>query len=177
MRTVWFRVLEGVAVVATNVDFEISCRPDISGTLYAHDYFAAYAANRIAGGGDIFVYGTFTPSATNDTGLCYFHGCTMMDGSAIDLSEKTAPWSVKSDGGDTGAALVAKFDNNASVDIKLGSRRIAKDEAIVTWTNNTRPPNLATLTFKGVFNDRTVILKKRDDGLYMPPRGLMLIVK
>ena len=176
VRTGWFRVPEGFTVMATNVDFEISCRPDISGTLYAHDYTAVYFGSRVSGSGDIFVYGTFTPSATNEVASDCFHGCTMMDGSAIDLSVKTGPWPILSSYGDAKANLVVAFADNANVDVKLGSRRIAKDEAIMTWTDSTRPANLSSLTFRGVFNDRTVTLSKKDDGLYMPG-GLIILFR
>jgi hypothetical protein len=46
----------------------------------------------------------------------------------------------------------------------------------MTWTDATRPANLATLTFCSVVNGREVTLTKRSDGLYLP-RGFMLIVQ
>lgn len=173
--TGYFRVPNNVTVVATNVDFEVKCRIEIAGALYAHDYSAIYVGNDIIGAGDIFVHGTFTPGEAYKDGESTFHGCTMMDGSSIDLAAKTAPWPVRSSHTGDGARLVT-FENGAKVSVKLGSRRIAKDEAIMTWTDATRPANLSTLTFKGVFDNRIVPLAKRDDGLYMP-RGFMLVVR
>ena len=174
VRTGWFRVPEGFTVMATNVDFEISCRIDIGGNLYLHDYTAAYVGTYIQGEGNIFVYGTFKPGETNEVGASCFHGCTLMDGSTIDLADKGAPWPVSSYAG--GSTKLVTFADGARVNVNIGSRRIAKDEAVMTWTNATRPTNLGTLTFRSVVNGREVTLTKDSDGLYLR-RGLVLIFK
>ena len=163
----------GVLVNATNVDFSIGCKlnPKDAEHLDVHDYAAtctdADAAGEPAATRWLKVHGTFTPAAAP------FLGCEMQDGSSIDLSAKSAAWSVKSS---RKSLNVVSFADGAAVRILLGSRIVTKDEAIVSWTEETRPANLASLKFIGVLDGRTVGLSKRSDGLYCA-RGLMITVR
>ena len=161
---------------ATNVDFRISAKINfnVNSQFHMHDYIPLNTDRTIhtESGSKLCVYGTFKPNTANN----YFLSPEMQDNTEIDLSGMSGPWSTTSEGSDLVDCKYVTFVNGARVDIKLGSRNVSADEAIVTWDSTSKPTNLSSLTFKGVFNDRIVTLSKRDDGLYMP-RGLVIIVK
>ena len=74
-------------IAATNVDFRIETPLRIYAPFSLHDYEAAHANLNTVGGestAEMKVFGTFTP-ASHDA----FYGCTMMDGSTIDLKNRT----------------------------------------------------------------------------------------
>ncbi len=100
------------------------------------------------------VFGTFTPDSE------FFYGPTMQDGSAIDLSAKTAAWSstslINSGGNPT-----TRFASGAGVAILLGARTPAQDVKLITWTSTTKPGSTVSLT-----ND-TYVLRVENDGLYV----------
>ena len=74
-----------------------------------------------------------------------------------------------------GAKLL--FADGSTVRVDLGARKWKSREKIVDWSTST-PANLATLTFRGVCVDGpTAKLIKRADGLYMPMKGLMVLVR
>ena len=117
-----------------------------------------------SGTGRMYVYGMFTP--TTD----YFYGCTMMDGSTIDLSGRSGTWST------TGAYNCGRrtvdFADNATIYVKLGHRNgFPANTPVIGWT--TRPANLDTLTFKREERGTTMI--KLDDGVYLQSGTLVLI--
>ena len=113
-----------------------------SATLNVSNYFAKYSYKYGSGTGALNVYGTFTP--TNST---YFYGCTMQNGSTIDLSAKTGPWN------STVSASVSydktvKYASGATVKIDVHGRTFALGDQIIAWTS--RPENV---TF--VFDEET----------------------
>ena len=169
-------IFEDATIWATTVTFRVSTRVNLSENVQFHmlDYIAEHTVNVLyaKGGSQLYVYGTFKPNTANS----YFVGPQMQDGATVDLSEMTGPWSVKSGGANLTTCKYVTFANGATVNVNLGSRKVSTSEAIMTWDAESKPANLATLTFKGVFNDRTVTLSKREDGLYMP-RGLVIIVQ
>lgn len=113
----------------------------------------------------MYVYGTFTPVTD------YFYGCTMMDGSTIDLSGRSGTLSLTS-AANCGRRTV-DFADNATIYVKLGDRRgFSSRTPVISWT--TRPSNLDGLTFKRA--EGNVKMIKKDDGVYIQP-GLIMIVK
>ncbi len=117
------------------------------------------------GTANMYVYGTFTPATD------YFYGCTMMDGSTIDLSGRSGSWSTTS-AHDCGRRTV-DFANGATIYVKLGDRhRFSSRTPVIGWT--TRPSNLDGLTFKRA--EGNVKMVKRADGVYIQP-SLVVIVK
>ena len=132
---------------------------------------SAYSNVNSAGTTNLCVYGTFMPQTD------YFYGCTMMDGSAIDLSGKTAPWSLTS--AETAGGLTnVVFDTGATVRVKLGGRRVSSKTPVIEWSEEagTKPANLATLKFTSVEGERRRNFIKKEDGLYVTS-GFMIIVK
>ena len=126
-------------VVATNVDFRINAALNMVNVLSARDYEAVFSANYNAGTNALKVCGAFKPSAHN-----YFYGCTMLDGSTLDLTSRTNAWPVTSEF--TSGSRTVTFAENANITVKLEGRTdlktVAKSETpyVATWTAQTAPP-------------------------------------
>ena len=152
---------------ATNVDFIVGSALNLGTALSVHDYEAVFGANYNTGTAALNVYGTFKPSEHD-----YFYGCTMQDGSAIDLSSRTnaLPRVSAFTGGDN----TLKFATNATVRVKLGGRKVSHKTPIVSWA--TAPENLAGLKFVSGDEDRRFSVVKKDDGLYIHT-GVVIFVR
>ena len=164
----WLNTLTS-ACVATNVDFIVGCALNLGTALSVHDYEAVYSYNAAnSGTAALNVYGTFKPSEHN-----YFYGCTMQDGSTIDLSARTnalprvAAFTTNGD-------KTLKFANNATVKIKLGGRKVSSKTPIVSWA--TAPENLAGLKFVCGDEERRFAVIKKEDGIYIQ-RGMVIFVR
>ena len=176
----WLQVVN--ACVATNVDFKVKCALNIGNTLSVRDYEAVWASNtqsHNAGTAALNVYGTFTPAAGQK-----FYGCTMQDGSTIDLSGATGAFSTLSYY--TGGSTNIKFAANANVTVNLAGRTdlraIVKSENpfVVTWPEGLGPA--ADVTFQVDAETKRAGLKIiRDDernGLRLVRKpSFMLIVR
>jgi hypothetical protein len=102
-------------------------------------YVAQYTDKYNHGAGAIKVYGTFTPAAVLSNGNECFHGCEMQNGSCIDLSAKSNAWDVVATGwggtGDSDGNRTTTFEDNATVAVLLGSRRVRSLEKIIDWSS------------------------------------------
>ena len=152
---------------ATNVDFIVGSALNLGTALSVHDYESVYDWNANSGTAALNVYGAFKPSAHD-----YFYGCTMQDGSTIDLSSRTnaLPRVSAFTSGDN----TLKFATNAIVRVKLGGRKVSRNEPIVSWA--TAPENLAGLKFVCGDENRRFSIVKKDDGLYIHT-GLVIFVR
>ena len=153
---------------ATNVDFIVGSALKLGTALSVHDYEAAYNYNANNGTAALNVYGTFKPAREHD----YFYGCTLQDGSTIDLSARTnaLPRVSAFTAGDN----TLKFATNATVRVKLGGRKVSSKTPIVSW--ETAPDNLAGLRFVCGDEERRYGVVKKEDGLYIHT-GLFIFVK
>ena len=142
----WLHIVQ--PCVATNVDFKVGCALQIAAALSVRDYEAVWASNtqsHNAGTAALNVYGTFTPAAGQK-----FYGCTMQNGSTIDLSGATGAFSTLSYY--TGGSTNIKFAANANVTVNLAGRTdlrtIVKSENpfVVTWPEGLGPA--ANVTFQ-----------------------------
>lgn len=135
------------------------------------DYTAArtYSNSRSGGLGDLFVYGTFKPQEA------YFWGCKMMDGSTIDLSGKIAAWSLTSAETKGDGKKNVEFADNATVAVKLGSRRLPHVTKLISWDGNNCPSNLGTLKFVSAEGERVRCFVKKNDGLYVASGFKMMV--
>ena len=141
----WLEVVN--PCVATNVDFRINSALAVSNTLSVCDYEAVWASNtktHNAGKSALNVYGTFTPTAGQK-----FYGCTMQDGSTIDLSSKTGTFSTLSYY-TTGSTNI-QFAANANVTVNLAGRAdlsaLARERGLVmSWPEGLGPA--ANVTFQ-----------------------------
>ena len=133
------------------------------------DYVAqrAYDNTKCVGTTNLYVYGTFTPRTD------YFYGCTMKNGSTIDLREKDGVWST------TSAATVGRktvdFEDGAKITIDVRGR--GTRVKVVDWTGHT-PGNLDTLSFVPDARSRSVgvSLYVKPDGIYISS-GTMIFVR
>lgn len=118
------------------------------------------------GGAEIAVSGEFKPVE----GKCI--NATMLDGSTLDLSGMSGPWNaygaVVEDMGSGGALA---FADNATVKVKIGSRRVSLAEPIVTFVDANGevvpPSNYDTLAFRRGDSGRAYQVMKRDNGIYI----------
>ena len=151
---------------ASNVDFIVGSALNLGTALSVHDYESVYDWNANSGTAALNVYGAFKPSAHD-----YFYGCTMQDGSTIDLSSRTnaLPRVSAFTGGDN----TLKFATNATVRVKLGERKVSHKTPVVSW--ETAPENLAGLKFVCGDEDRQFSIIKKDDGLYIYTGTIILV--
>ena len=121
------------ATEARDVDIRLGSAVQIWTPTSVRNYEQVYDADQNMGEEALNVYGIFKPAAGHN----YFYGCTMQDGSTIDLSGKTGTWSVKS--AFSQGRNTVSFADGASVTLNLAGREdlraIAKSSSpyIVTW--------------------------------------------
>lgn len=163
-------IISGSGVTATNADFSVQCGLNIDQPFTVRNYVSTWnMANGNNGSATMSVYGVFKP--TTD----YFYGCRMMDGATLDLSARETVLNAQSLC--TGGNRVISFEENATVGVSLGSRRVSSDSAIVSWTSETKPANVDTVKFVCVDDDRKCALLLKDDGLYYSRCGLRISVR
>ena len=125
--------------VATNVDFRFNCALKIYSPLSVRGYEQVYGASAYNdGNAELAVHGTFRPAAHD----C-FYGCTMQDGSTIDLSGRTGAFSTLSSF--TTGSTSLKFASGATVKVKLSGRtdfddlKVHDAPCFMTWPENLAP--------------------------------------
>ncbi|MBR2939860.1 MAG: hypothetical protein IKC14_00965, partial [Kiritimatiellae bacterium] len=160
--------------VATNVDFRIGSALKIYAPLSVRNYEPAYGYDANEGTGVFSVHGTFKPAAHD-----YFYGVTLMDGSTIDLSQRTSALPLTSLF--SGGRKTIDFAVNAKVTVDLSGRAdvaaLAKSEDyVVTWTEATAPG--ADVTFRlDAATAAKYTLKADATGLRLGRGGFMMIVR
>ena len=182
--TVRTRSTSGVGVLqvysakdARTVDFDIGTKLDMKASLDVHDYTANAANVANSGTAALNVWGTFRPLALVGE-KDYFYGCTLQNGSTLDLSGRTVVWKTTSDC--TGGANEVTFAANATITVNLAGREIAFPSGehclkIIDWETN--PPD-STTKFKLDAETRAqgYSCAKREDGLYLSKPGFMILV-
>ena len=161
----------GEGVVATNVDFTLNCSVIVRSecSFKVRDYESLGGAGHSYGQyGPMEVYGTFKP--TSDI----FYGCTLMDGSTLDLSTRTTTLNAISAA--TGGCTNLAFEANSTVNVSLGSRHCGNSTPILSWTEGTKPANVDTVKFVLADADRKYTLVAKADGLYAQ-NGLVLVFR
>lgn len=167
------RIMDGTLSVAGDGTFSIIYDLDMSDatldaacaisvasgkTLAVRNYIARYAGSANGGDGALTVSGTFRPVEAG------FFGATMLDGSAIDLSEWTDALPLNG----------LKFADDATVRLSLGGRKVPSNTKLVGWNEGEEPSNLRTIKF---FTDDGVKLSRQSDGIYFSRRGLVIIFR
>ena len=154
---------------AETVDFKVGCALWLYGPLSVRNYEALYDRNSNNGWAAFNIHGAFKPSAHN-----YFHGCTMMDGSTIDLSLRESALPLVSAFTNTNSDRTLKFADGATVYIDLGGKKFPQGK-VISWAE--KPANINTVKFlhapglapKGGF-------VAMSDGLYLKT-GIMIFVR
>ncbi|MBO7654094.1 MAG: hypothetical protein J6U40_04160, partial [Kiritimatiellae bacterium] len=130
-------------IAAATADFRVNCALRLYAPISVRNYDAVYGSNYNAGTAALKVYGTFTPHTD------YFYGCTMMDGSTINLSGKTGAWSLTSLF--TGGNNTVGFSDNATVTVNLSGRNDLREISrsnspyVIVWGEDDEPA--ASVTF------------------------------
>ena len=157
-----------VDVDASTVDFVVNSAIQLDGQLDVHDYEAQWSgAGYNKGSAALNVHGTFKPSAHD-----YFYGCTLMDGSTIDLSNRTGALPLTSAFTDTGKKTL-EFASGATLSVLASSKnatRNANGKQIISWS--AIPEGV---TFQPVKAGQRLVPKA--DGLYLEGAGFSLIVR
>ena len=138
----------------------------LDGHLDVEDYYAACTIDSNHGTGGMSVYGRFTPATD------YFYGCTMQNGSTIDLNGCTGVWSTTS-AFTTGLNRVT-FAEGATVTVDVHSRRSWTGK-ILGWGEGNAPSGVV---FKVDDESKAMgrALSVSGDGLYAVS-GIMMIVR
>ena len=163
----WLQTKSGKTVTATNADFRVGSAMKILGPISVRDYEQVYGANNNDGTAAFNVHGTFKPAAGHN----YFYGCTMQDGSTIDLSSRT-----------DALPLVSSFtkgDNTlkfaaGTIHVKLGERNVTRNTCLISWSS--KPSGIASTRFVNAEGERSRRFSARADGLYLSG-GTMIIVR
>lgn len=154
-----------VAVDASTVDFRVGCALNLTSPLDVRDYEPVWngaAYNR--GAAALNVHGAFRPAAHD-----LFYGCTMLDGSTLDLVNRTTPLPMTAAFTDGGKKTL-EFASGATVKVRVDARAFGEGEKLVEWN---APP--AGVTF---VSDRAGLkVEAREDGLYLVNIGTLIIVR
>ena len=159
----WFETLDEVD--ASTASFYVGCALNIDGDMVVKDYVVQYGGESNAGEHSLRVKGTFAPLTDR------FYGCTLLNGSTLDLSSVEGEWHLSS-AFKAGANTVA-FADRAKIQIAIGDRKVKRGTRLVSW--DAAPENLGGVRFSC---DRSGMgIEARNDGLYLKSKGgLALIV-
>jgi hypothetical protein len=126
-------------------------------------------AGSFAGTKTLVVLGEYRPA---EGGRTRFPNMLLADGATFDLSEmgSVATFETTSANGNN----MLSFEDNATIKVKIGERRISASTPIVSWTET--PLNLDTLTFVGDDPERAYRINKKSNGIYVQDAGGLLIV-
>ena len=160
------------AAGSVTMDLDVSTPLNVGADITARNYIARYESTANAGTAALNVHGTFTPVTDN------FYGCTMQDGSMLDITSKTDVWSTT--GAFTNGANTVTFAANSVVNVALAADRELTFDAnglaqVVSW--ETEPPETTKFKLAGPALERKRPLVRRSGGLYMMRSTMMIIVR
>ena len=170
----------GIDIWATNVNFTVGSRiggksddADPSNKLrglHVGNYVqtGTYASDTVGKTLKLHVHGTFTAPTNN-----YFYGCTMEDGSAVDLSMQSGAWSNLSAAGNRRLT----FADGSKIYVKVGARAMDENTALITWNAAAKPSNLDTLSFAFAYSDDLPLTKTADSVMGIGPIDTMSLTK
>lgn len=169
-------------IAATNVNFRIENQMRLYAPLSLHDYEAAYdnlAKVGLDSTAEMKVFGTFRPGAHNA-----FFGCTMQDGSAIDLSNRTEEGALPlhltcAMTGDSAncAYKSVTFVPGATVMVDLSACNIKQlaNSYVLTW--DAKPASGVKFVPDAATMRRGYAFAKTDEGLKLITCGFTIFVK
>ncbi len=158
------------AINMPDVDFKVGGALYLESALTVHDYTPAYSYASNNGSAPLNVTGTFTPPATHNN----FYGCTMQDGSTIDLSGINRTLTAKSNF--TAGKNTIGFTEGAKVYLDLGERKVSSRTPVISWTAATKPANVDSVKFNLVGVNQSKSARTKNDGVYVSS-GFMVLVR
>lgn len=93
-------------------------------------------------------------------------GLTLLDGATLDVSEFAGAFSLDDN--------AIAFADAAKVYVNIGSRTIAKNTPVVSWTS--APSNIGGLKFRLVSDGEESAVIVKEDGIYLAPKGLIISI-
>ena len=154
------------------MDLDASGPLNVGAVLTARNYVARYEGTSNTGAAALNVYGTFTPVTDK------FYGCTMQNGSTLDLTSKNDVWSTK--GAFESGLNTVTFAENAVVNVALSAdRELLFDEngfaQVVAWEEE--PPQSTAFKLVGPALQNKRPLLRRPGGLYLMRASMMILFR
>ena len=159
------------AMDMSTVDLRVGGALNLEFPITVHDYEAVYEFGSNSGTAALNVTGTFRPLSTKRS----FYGCTLMDGSTVDLSGVDGAFNMKS--AFTAGKNVVGFAEGATVSLDVGERTITSKEPILVWPEDAEPENIDSVKFKLIGGRKGGYFEKKDCGLYYAMCGLSILVR
>ena len=171
-------------IAATNVDFRVENQLRLYAPISLHDYEVAYNSLTAVGynsKAEMKVFGTFTP-ASHDA----FYGCTMMDGSTIDLKNRTEEGKMPfyltcamSGDSENCQHKSVTFTPGANVTVDLSAfsanLRTLSNEYVLTW--DTPPAASVKFVPDAATKSRGYTFVKDSGGLRLATTGFTIFVR
>jgi len=166
----WFKVWSKLD--CRTVDFDVNCAFSTCWRTDVKDLIWRYGGNAAIGSapkGFIAVHGKFTPIADR------FYRTLMLNGSTLNLADKTGVWSTKS-------ALTANgtnyctFENNATITVDVHGRKLKDKDQLIAWEAAAKPTGV-TFVLDAATAGAGRKLKVEEDGVYYCVSGFMIFVR
>ncbi len=159
------------AVDARTVTFEmVQAEFDLQKDLTVSNYIARASLGTgtadNTGSAALNVLGAFQPWTD------FFYGCTLQDGSTLDLSKQTGAWRVTSVG--ACEQKTVQFATNATITVAFGDRPIKGGDCVIAWTEETSPPD--DVIFKSATLNPDYRFRRDLLGLFIE-RGFVIFVR
>ena len=160
----WFKFDATLDMRTTTFDCQVALQ--VNANVQLGEYIHRKDTKYMHGGSKLYVHKRFCPVAET-----YFFNCQLMDGSMLDLSQRETVFTAHCVN-DLDAGFAVSYEDNATIKVKLGERKVRNGTKIVSWT--TKPTN--NVKFVAAEGERKRSFAIRDDGLYVYT-GFIIIVE
>ena len=160
----WFMFDSALDMRTTTFDCQVALQ--VNANVQLGEYIHRTDTPYMRGGSKLYVHKRFCPVAET-----HFFNCQLMDGSMLDLSQRETVFTAHCVN-DLNAGIAVSYEDNATIKVKLGERKVRNGTKIVSWT--TKPTN--NVKFVAAEDERRRDFAIKDDGLYVYG-GFVLFVK
>ena len=160
----WFRFESALDMRTTTFDCKVALQ--VNANVELGEYIQRKDTKYILGSSKMTVHRRFCPISST-----YFYGCTLVGGCTFDLSQRETLFTTSCTNHENKVYSVA-YEDNATIKVKLGERKVRNGTKIVSWT--TKPTN--NVKFVAADGERKRSFVIRDDGLYVYT-GFVIIVE
>ena len=162
----WLQIVN--ATDASTVDFKVGCALNVGAQFDVRNYEPVWSSTGYnSGSGVLNVHGTFKPAAHD----C-FYGCTLLNGSTIDLSNRTGALPMTA-AFTTSGKKTLEFASGATVSVLASPKnatKTANGKQLMSWS--AIPENVTFVPVKGGQK-----LEPKADGLYLENSGMTIIMR
>ena len=170
----WFAINDPLDMRTTTLDN--SCAIQVNKDVEIGEYIQRRDTQYMLGTSKLTVHRRFCPIAET-----HFYGCTMLDGSTLDLSQRTTLFTAHCTNHETGnntKTYRVTFPEGAKINVEIGARRPANGERLVAWNEDEAPAGTVTFTpVRGGERIQGRMLRAHADGLYfefIPGTGIYI---